>query len=161
VTENGVENPTVTHDTFVLQRTLSKPPERAFRAFSDIAQKRRWYAEGERNVVEAFEMDFRVGGRERLVSRLGEDTPFKGVALTSEAIYLDIAPEQRIVIARAMTLGDRRISAALITFELKGATGGTTLTCTHQAAFFDGADGPRMREAGWRALLDQLESRFA
>jgi uncharacterized protein YndB with AHSA1/START domain len=33
---------------------------------------------------------------------------------------------------------------------------GTDLICTHQGAFFEGADGPQIREAGWRQLLDQL-----
>jgi hypothetical protein len=27
---------------------------------------------------------------------------------------------------------------------------------THQAAFFEGADGPQMREHGWRYLLDAV-----
>jgi hypothetical protein len=27
---------------------------------------------------------------------------------------------------------------------------------THQAAFFEGADGPQMREAGWHQLLARL-----
>jgi hypothetical protein len=28
--------------------------------------------------------------------------------------------------------------------------------CTHQGAFFEGADGPEMREHGWRTLFDKL-----
>ena len=32
---------------------------------------------------------------------------------------------------------------------------------THQGAFFEGADGPEMREAGWRKLLDQLATDMA
>ena len=33
----------------------------------------------------------------------------------------------------------------------------TLLVLTHQAVFFEGADGPKLRQAGWRALLDRLE----
>ena len=55
-----------------------------------------------------------------------------------------------------MTLGDQRISASLVTFEFLPADKGTDLICTHQGAFFEGADGPQIREAGWRNLLDQL-----
>jgi hypothetical protein len=32
---------------------------------------------------------------------------------------------------------------------------------THQAAFFEGADGPAMREDGWRKLLDKLSAGIA
>jgi hypothetical protein len=38
---------------------------------------------------------------------------------------------------------------------------GTDLICTHQGAFFEGADGPQMREAGWRSLLDKLSKSLA
>ena len=47
-----------------------------------------------------------------------------------------------------MTLGDKRISAALVTIELLPTGKGTDLICTHQGAFFEGSDGPQMREAG-------------
>ena len=33
---------------------------------------------------------------------------------------------------------------------------GTRLTLTEQGAFFEGADGPDVREKGWRALLEAL-----
>jgi len=38
---------------------------------------------------------------------------------------------------------------------------GTDLIFTEQAAFFEGADGPQIREEGWRKLLDNLEKTFA
>jgi hypothetical protein len=37
---------------------------------------------------------------------------------------------------------------------------GTDLVLTHQGAFFEGADGPEMREAGWRKLLGRLTEEF-
>jgi DNA-binding transcriptional ArsR family regulator len=36
----------------------------------------------------------------------------------------------------------------------------TDLIFTHQGAFFKGADGPEMREAGWRRLLEQVTEEF-
>jgi len=38
---------------------------------------------------------------------------------------------------------------------------GTDLICTHQGAFFEGADGPQMREAGWRHLFENLAKELA
>ena len=60
-----------------------------------------------------------------------------------------------------MALGEKRISASLVTIELVPTEKGTDLICTHQGAFFEGADGPKMREAGWRTLLDKLTAELA
>jgi uncharacterized protein YndB with AHSA1/START domain len=60
-----------------------------------------------------------------------------------------------------MTLGDHRISVSLVTFELLPADKGTDLIFTHQAVFFEGADGPQMREGGWHSLFDRLATELA
>ncbi|HEY4934158.1 MAG TPA: SRPBCC family protein [Terriglobales bacterium] len=146
----------VIHNTFVIERSYSVAPERVFAAFADPAKKRRWFAEGHHHDVEQFEMDFRTGGVERSRYRFREGTPFPGVAMTSEGTYQDIVSNQRIVIAATMAIGDKRISVALATFEFLPTEKGTELILTHQAAFFEGADGPTMRQDGWRKILDRL-----
>lgn len=145
--------PTV-HDTFVIERSYPVPPERAFRAFSDPTQKRRWFAEGKTQDTEVFEMDFRVGGADRQRYRMTAATPFPGVALSNEGAYQDIVPNERIVLTSTMTLGDRRISSSLVTFEFLSTATGVDIRCTHQAAFYEGADGPQMRKDGWEKLFD-------
>jgi uncharacterized protein YndB with AHSA1/START domain len=153
--------PSVIHSTFVIERSYPKLPEAVFAAFSDPAKKRRWSAEGSSHEVEEFHMDFRVGGAERARYRFKKGTPFEGVALTSDGRYQDIVPDRRVVIGSTMSLGEKCISAALITFELLPTDKGTDLIFTHQAAFFEGADGPQIREGGWRHLLDQLAKELA
>jgi uncharacterized protein YndB with AHSA1/START domain len=146
----------IIHNTFVIERTYPKPPEQVFNAFADPAAKRRWYAPRGHQDVEKFEMDFRPGGSEQLSYRFKEGSPFPGATITNETIFCDIIPNQRIVTSSTMSFDDRHISVALVTFEFVPAGEGTTLVCTHQAAFFEGSGGPQMREEGWRSLFEKL-----
>jgi uncharacterized protein YndB with AHSA1/START domain len=154
--ESVMEEQSVVHSTFVIERSYPKPPEAVFAAFADAGKKRKWFTEGRSHEVEEFSMDFREGGREFLQYRFKEGTPFPGVELTNESRFLDIVPNRRVVTASAMAIGGKRISATLVTIELLPSDEGTDLICTHQGAFFEGSDGPVMREAGWKTLFDNL-----
>ncbi len=145
---------TVTHATFVIERNYAASPEPVFAAFADPAKKRRWFAEREGLV--GFETDFRVGGHEVTRSRMGAQTPFPGVELTNHTVYLDIVPDERLVLGYTMALAERRFSASLATIELVAEGEGTRLIFTEQAAFFAGSDGAQTREDGWRKLLEAL-----
>ncbi len=146
----------ITHSTFAIERNYGVKPERVFAAFADPAKKRRWFAEEGHHKVEHYELDFRAGGKERVRMLLGDDTPLAGVVCTNDITYLDIVTNRRIVTASTMSVGEKCISASLVTFELAPAKNGTDLIFTHQGAFFEGADGPKMREEGWRKILDEL-----
>jgi len=144
----------VTHSTFVIERSYASPVEKVYAAFSDPKKKRRWFVEGEGFSVNKFETDFRVGGREH--SQFTGDQPVKGTTFTNETVFQDIVPNQRIVFAYTMAMNEKRISASLATIELESNGSETKLVFTEQGAFFEGADGPKMREQGWNELLGQL-----
>jgi uncharacterized protein YndB with AHSA1/START domain len=147
--------PSIHHHTFVIKRDYPAPPQRVFAAFSDPAKKRRWFAIDEDNgnaEAEEFAMDFRVGGREHKSFRV----PQQGFVARNDTVYLDIVADGRIVFAYTMSIGDKRISSSQATVELLPTDRGTTLVFTEQGAYFEGADGPAMREDGWSKLLDQL-----
>ena len=146
----------VVHNTFTVERNYPAAPERVFLAFSDPARKRRWFAEGEHHTIEAYDLDFRDGGTEHYSSRFNEGTPVAGKALTNESIFQNIVPNRRIVFTSTMWVGGKCISISVATVELEPADKGTKLTLTFQSAFLEGADGPAMREAGWRTLLGKL-----
>lgn len=141
----------VVHSTFSIERAYPVPPSRVFGAFSNQATKRRWFAEGEGWEVNEFSLDFRVGGCETSRFR------FKGGALMgNDTVYLDIIPDQRIIFAYTMTVGDKRTSVSLATVEIVPSGSGAHLTYTEQGAFFDTKDRPEGREAGCREMLEKL-----
>jgi uncharacterized protein YndB with AHSA1/START domain len=147
---------TVTHGTFVIERSYPVTPQRVFAAFSDPAKKRRWFAEDDEPEIDEFEMDFRVGGVERKRFKVKI-----GFICTNHTVYLDIVPNSRIVFAYTMSAGDHRFSSSQATVELLPTEKGTDLIFTEQGAYFEGSDGPQMREGGWRELLKQLETELS
>ena len=138
----------VTHSTFVVERTYEATPERVFDAWADPAAKAGWFGSPDAE----HELDFRVGGRE--FSR--GQVPGGGGTYTFDALYQDIVPDERIVYSYDMHLDDQRISVSLATVELKPAGEGTRLVLTEQGAFLDGLDTPEQREQGTGSLLDAL-----
>lgn len=154
-------SPSIIPNTFTLERALPHPPEAVFAALSNPAIKRLWFAEGHSHDVETYDLDFRTGGLEHAVYRFREGTPFPGVELASTGFIHDIVPNRRLVMSATMTIGGRPISVALATFELLPTATGTDLLFTHQAVFFEGADGPDMRKDGWVKLFDKLEKELA
>jgi uncharacterized protein YndB with AHSA1/START domain len=138
----------ITHATFVIERTYDVPVDRVFKAWADPRAKAIWF--GPEGADSAYELDFRVGGRE--VNR-GE---FEGAVYRYEADYRDIVENERIVYAYDMYMNDARISVSLGTIELEPTAGGTKLTYTEKGAFLDGADTPEQRQEGTEGILDAL-----
>lgn len=150
----------VVHSTFVIERSYPQPPAGVFAAFSQPARKRRWYVEGAHEIRE-FEMEFRVGGRERFRYRFKEGHPIAGSEISNESLYQDIVPEKRIVMTSRMSLNGKPTTVMLATFEFRPAGAGTDLTFTHQGAYLEWPDGAHMIEEGWRSLLGRLEASLA
>lgn len=138
-------------NTFVVERHYPTTPQRVFAAFSDKAKKRRWQVEGDGFDIEAFEMEFRVGGAEYVRFRHQG-----GPAISLHASYQDIVPDERIVFVYTMGIEEARFSSSLTTIEFRPVAGGTDLVFTEQGVFYDGVDNVQSREEGCRALLEQL-----
>jgi len=141
----------VIHNTFTIDRTYPTSTERVFQAFSDVTKKRRWFVEGEGFTIESYSLDFQVGGFERSRFRFGDGPP-----MTNDCVYLDIAPNERIVFAYSMTIGGAPMSSSLGTIELRSVAAGTLLRLTEQTAYVDGNDGSASRREGTAELLEAL-----
>lgn len=141
----------VTHATFVIERSYEASPQRVFQAFADPAIKARWFAgPAEWETLES-SMDFRVGGRDVDRAKIPD-----GPVTSFDSRYLDIVPDERIIFAYDMHLDAARISCSLTTIELRPEGAGTRLVFTEQGAYLDGYDDAGAREHGTNELLDQL-----
>ncbi len=143
----------VTHSTWVLERTYDAPAARVFKAWADKEAKSQWFGGSD---ADRWDFDFRVGGREVNVG----STP-DGTVYALDALYQDIVPDERIVYSYEMKMNDDRISVSLATVQLEAAGGGTRLTYTEQGAYLDGLDTPEQREEGTAWMLDELGKSLA
>lgn len=141
----------VTHATFVVERTYDASPARVFAAWADPAAKARWFQSPEELGPDEFKLEFRVGGRE--VNRSG---PRGGPVYTYDARYQDIVADERIVYTYSMHLDQTLLSISVATVELQPEGAGTRLVLTEQGAYLDGHDNPAQRQQGAGELLDAL-----
>ncbi len=140
----------VTHGSFVIERSYPATPARVFAAFATLEAKSRWFGAPEETLIADREFDFRIGGHERFVSKHERAT------FTYDSVYYDIVPGQRIVTAYEMYSDDVRMSVSVATVEIAAEGTGSHLTYTEQGAFLDGIDKSENREHGTRELLDKL-----
>lgn len=145
----------VVHDTFRLERTYPVPADRVFAAWASQAAKVQWFGPdddaGAVPVTEEHELDFRVGGRERISGAIPNGPRFE-----YDGVYADIVENSRLIWSYDMHLDGRRISVSVATVELTGVPGGTQLVLTEQGAFLDGLDTNDQRRHGTEDLLDKL-----
>jgi uncharacterized protein YndB with AHSA1/START domain len=150
----------IVHDTFVIERTYPVPPARVFAAFADGELKRRWFLiDKSLATTDAYENDFRVGGKETSRSRFTDKSPGgspPGTVMGNDSIYMDIVENERIVFAYSMLIGDYRMSTSLATIQLLPEGKGTRLVFTEQGVFYDKSDGLELRKQGWTYLLGNL-----
>lgn len=150
--KDTVKNPPAQHASFTIERSFTQPPARVFAAWADPEAKAKWFA-GTAGKWKPLvrEMDFRVGGRERLKGEWDS-----GMVTDFDARYHDIVPGRRIVYSYAMHLDGRRISVSLATIEFEPEGAGTRLRLTEQGAFLDGYDDAGSRERGTAAQMDKV-----
>jgi uncharacterized protein YndB with AHSA1/START domain len=150
---------TTTHASFVVERLYGAGPARVFAAWADPVAKRAWFAEGEGWEIKSFELDFREGGAERSTFRLekGQETFGEDTWFGNDTVFNEVVPNERILFTYSMDRNGARFSVSIASVELKPDGAGTRLIFSEHGAFFDGADGAKMREAGWHELLGKLE----
>jgi uncharacterized protein YndB with AHSA1/START domain len=143
---------TTHHTTFTIERQYPATPQRVFDAWANPNSKQSWFACHDDWRSENYELDFRPGGHERVDSYPPNDP----VAHRYVAQYYDIVPNERIVYAYEMYLGETRISVSLATVEFAEAGDGMTMKFTEQLVMLDEYYDPQGRIEGTEAGLDNL-----
>lgn len=140
------------HTSFVIERDFPAPPSRVFFAWSDAEAKLSW-SDCHTDARESeFSMDFRHGGHERYRVRLPD-----GMAISVEKVFFDIVPDQRIIFGYDLVIGEKRVSASLVTVSFEPSSKGTHMTYTEQLALLDGFTDVEERIEGTNEGFDRLE----
>jgi uncharacterized protein YndB with AHSA1/START domain len=154
---------TTTHGSFIIEQRYNASRERVFAAWADPKAKRAWFAEGEGWDIRSYELDFREGGTEKSTFRVvSGNNPFPPeTTFGNDTVFNEIIPNERIIFTYSMDREGVRFSISLGVVEFSDADKGTRLVFIEHAAFFEGGDGVKMREAGWRELLGKLDEYLA
>lgn len=141
----------VTHSTFTLERHYARAVERVFEAWANPEARKRWMAQGAEHSQE-----FVVGGLETVRGVDGE-----GRALTYEARYTEIVPNERILTTSTLHTEDRlsTVSVTSVEFALDGS--GTRIVLTEHGMYLPGQEQPAWREQGTAQQLDTLGTELA
>lgn len=137
------------HATFQIEHVYAAAPEHVYLAWSDPKTKAQWF--GPTNSSKDLQIDFQVDGREQFSMKLPDGRMFG-----YEGRFQEIVPQHRIVYSYTVDIDRTRISASLVTVEIKPHGAGAHLRYTEQAVYLDDGDRPADRKQGADALLENL-----
>ena len=133
------------------RRILNAPPARVFRAWTEAAELKRWFAAGEGFTTPLAEIDLRVGGR----YRLGMQPPGSTDVLVVTGEYQEILPPRRLSFTWRWDGAPPDVPVTLVTVVFRTHAQGTELILTHEQ--FTNAPSRDQHETGWLACLNYLE----
>jgi uncharacterized protein YndB with AHSA1/START domain len=155
VTSSGTATVTMPTDTQILiTREFDAPKHLVYRAWTTPELVKRWW-HANRGEVTLAEIDLRVGGRWRYVSRSDD-----GLEVAFHGEYREIVPNERLVSTEVYEgIPDAEEHAALDTLTLTESDGRTTLTVLVEHPTKEGRDAHinSGMEAGMQDAMDLLE----
>ena len=148
-------NPIINPDTVLeISRLIRATPEKAFRAWTDPDQLKKWFAVSEGFTTPIAEVDLQVGGRYRLGMKAPGDNPI----LIVGGEYQEIKPAERIVFTWRWETPDPNEPVTLVTVEFIERENATEIKLKHEL-FTDVASRDKHGE-GWAGCFDHLERLF-
>lgn len=152
------------HGSFIVPLDVAHDPAVVFGAFSDLEIRRRWYRVPGPSSSSTHELDFRVGGTERVHNLFVSGDQREDVENLSR--FIEIAPVERIVFAYSARVNSELRWASLVTVEFTPTPWGTHLDWTEQYAFVrlsspDGAADVKHLVGGTRLRFNGLPAALA
>lgn len=146
----------MTHE-LVLERVLDAPREKVFRCWTDPELLKQWFAPQPWSIARV-DQDWRPGGRANIVMRSPEGQEFP-----NEGVFLEIAPNAKIVTTDAFTEGWRPSGKPFMVAEVTFADAGAGRTRYVAIARHWSEEDRRKHEAmgfheGWGQVASQLEA---
>jgi uncharacterized protein YndB with AHSA1/START domain len=143
----------------VITRIIDAPPAKVFRAWTDPALLKQWFAPLPYTTSVA-ELDVRPGGTNRIVMRdpQGNDLPNRGV-------YLEVVENERLVVTDAYTEAwqpsEKPFMTVILTFEDVGGKTRYTARVRHWSVADREAHEKMGFYQGWGQCTDQLAALVA
>lgn len=138
----------------VLTRLIDAPPEKVYRAWTDPALLKQWFAPQPYTTPRA-ELDVRPGGANLIIMRGpdGNDMPNRGV-------YLEVVPNRRLVITDAYTKAwepaEKPFMTVILTFDDENGKTRYTARVRHWNVADREAHESMGFHEGWGKCTDQL-----
>jgi uncharacterized protein YndB with AHSA1/START domain len=131
-----------------LERHYAASRERVFRAWTNVAELKKWW--GPRGfTTELAELDVRPGGHYRLGMRSPD-----GDLYVLGGTYRVVEPPQRLVFTFVWEEGEHAGVETLVTVDFHEEPGGTRLVVTHE--LFTDAEWADSHRGGWTSQLDRF-----
>ena len=143
---------TITNATFTIERVLNASPARVFAAYSSLEARSAWFKAPADIETLNRDLDFRVGGKERVRARWPS-----GLVTDFQATYHDIVENERMILVYDLFHNDDKLSVSLQTLELIAEGDKTRLIHTEQGSYLvGGAEAVAGREHGTTWHVDNL-----
>lgn len=142
-------------EMITFERTYNASPARVFEAWRDPKARERWSKPSEDTGLVFEQADFREGGED--ISRCG---PKDDMRYLARVRYLEIVPDQRIVVAESIAEDGTVRAVSLIVIDFEAAGKATHMKVTMHVTGLDGPDMVQGYRDGWNPTLDNLANEF-
>jgi uncharacterized protein YndB with AHSA1/START domain len=149
--------PGVKQEPFTISRLLKASPEAIFRAWSNAAYLKRWFAP-EGVACPTAEVEFREGGAFNIGMRMQDGTDH-----LTQCRFLELVPSRRLVFAGNIISGGKVLFTVHTTVTFTAEDAGTRIHVKQLYEVLDEAAASSIAgaEAGWSSTLSQLATEAA
>ena len=141
------------HETVTFEKPIQASPEEVFRAYTDTKAREKWSAPTHETEIRILESDVRTGGTETgKCGTRGEELNWR-----MDVAYHRVEKDKLITFTEELWDGDNMLTVALITFDIREASDGTSvLHLTDQVTSFVGESGAHGHRDGYTKTLENM-----